>query len=174
MAKEEAIEQALRKIDGVSKLLSRKEVKELPSLLWEDELPEALSTGRYNNGNGIVVATNKRAIFIDKGLMSLTVEDFPYDRISSIEFHTGMMMGDITIYTSGNKAEIKSIPKDQVRPFAEFLRARITSAVPHQSQQASPGGSDDHIAQLERLASLKAQGAITEQEFEAEKSKLLR
>jgi len=171
--REAAIEEALKGIDGVNKFLGKKEIKELPSLLWEDELPEAIATGQYNLKNGIVVATNKRAIFIDKGMMSLTVEDFPYDRVSSIEYHTGMMMGSITIYTSGNKAEIKSVPKNQVRPFAEFLRARISRGVEPQSQPVAAAQSDDRVTQLEKLAALKEQGILTNDEFDAEKKRIL-
>ena len=34
MSKESAIQEALGKVDGVNKFLSRKEIKELPSILW--------------------------------------------------------------------------------------------------------------------------------------------
>jgi len=35
------------------------------------------------------------------------------------------------------------------------------------------GGGDDHVAQLERLAKLKESGALTEQEFERGKARIL-
>jgi len=171
MSKEDAIQEALKNVDGISKFMSKKEIKELPSILWEDELPEALATGTYGTRKGIVVATNRRAVFIDKGLMSLTVEDFPYDRISSIEYHTGMLWGSITIYTSGNKAEIKQVPKDQVRPFAEYLRARVSA--PSTTTPAPTPSAPDRVSQLERLASLKQQGILNDEEFEEEKRKVL-
>ena len=41
-----------------------------------------------------LVATNKRLIFVDKGfVVGLKVEDFPYDKISSIQYETGILMG---------------------------------------------------------------------------------
>ena len=52
-------------INETSKLIGRKEIKELPDILWEDEIVENLIQGFYNNGNGILVATNRRLIFID-------------------------------------------------------------------------------------------------------------
>jgi hypothetical protein len=173
-AKATQIQDTLRGSNGISKLLSRREIKELPSILWEDELPEAIITGLYKNNNGLLVATNRRAIFIDKGWVSLTVEDFPYDKISSIEYHTGLLAGGIDIYASGNKAEIKSVPKDQVRPFAERLRSLISHPMEHHRETtANPQIPDDRINQLERLATLKAQGIINEDEFEAEKKRIL-
>lgn len=38
---------------------------------------------------------------------------------------------------------------------------------------AAPGPEEDVITQLERLGALKAQGIITEEEFQAQKAKLL-
>jgi len=169
------IENAIKSLTGMEKLLGRKEIKELPSILWEDELPEKIVQGLYNNGNGILVATNKRLIFVDKGVFSLKVEDFPYDKISSFQYSTGMLMGGIEIYASGNKAEIKSIAKDQVKPFCEYVRARITKTSPHASMPQAPVAAtkDSVIDQLERLAKLKDQGILTDEEFKEQKQKIL-
>jgi hypothetical protein len=178
MSKEQAIEDALSRIDGVSRFLGRREVKELPNILWEDELPERIAQGLYKNGSGILVATNKRLIFVDKGLLwGLRVEDFPLDKISSIEYQTGIMFGRIIIYASGNKADIEQVDKKSVRDFAEYVRARITKATAHASlpasltaQQSEP---EDAIARLERLARLREVGTITPEEFEQMKRKLI-
>ena len=43
---------------------------------------------------------------------------------------------------------------------------------PQQSPQQG-GGGDDHIAKLKELGELKASGVLTEEEFAAEKAKLL-
>jgi hypothetical protein len=82
----EDIKKQVSSLDGTSMLLGRKEIKELPSILWEDECVEQIIQGTYNNGNGILVATNKRLVFVDKGIIfGLKVEDFPYDKITSIQ-----------------------------------------------------------------------------------------
>ena len=169
------IENAIKNMTGASKFLARKEIKELPSILWEDELPERIVQGSYNNKTGILVATNKRLIFIDKGIFSLKAEDFPYDKISSMQYSTGILMGGIEIYASGNKAEIKNVAKDQVKPFCEYVRARITKTAPHASApQAHIATSKGNIIdQLERLSKLKDKGILTEEEFKEQKQKLL-
>ena len=119
--------------------MGRKEIKELPSILWEDENIERLVQGFYNGGLGILVATNKRLIFVDKGLVyGLKVEDFPYDKITSIQYKTGLLMGEITIFASGNKADISNIEKKQTRTFAEYTRARITASKEHASMPQLP------------------------------------
>ena len=64
--------------------LKRKEIKELPKILSENEKLDNIIQGMYNGGIGILVSTNYRLIFIDKGLLyELKVEDFPLNKITS-------------------------------------------------------------------------------------------
>lgn len=180
----EEVQAQIKSLDGVSRILGMKEIKELPAILWEDEAIERIATGLYANGNGVLVGTNKRLIFVDKGLLyGIRVEDFPYDKITSIQYKTGMLLGEITIFASGNKADIKNMEKGAARSFAEHVRARITSvsasaaatkSEPLQPQvSATQSGDGDVISQLERLAALKVQGILTEEEFLAQKVRIL-
>jgi hypothetical protein len=176
MADIASVEKAIKNLSGGEKFFGRGEIKALPSILWEDELPEKIIQGTYNNGGGILVATNKRLVFVDKGLMSLKVEDFPYDRITSIQYTTGMLMGGIDIYASGNKAEIKNVTKDQVKPFAEYIRARITGASAHASASVSPQTSaegDNPVRKLKQIKEMLDAGLISQAEYEAKKTELL-
>lgn len=175
----EEVQKALENnADGVN-FLGKKELKELPNILWEDELPEKVVQGFYKNGNGILVCTNSRLIFINKGLMSLKVEDFPLKNISSIQYETGILMGKITIFASGNRADIGNIEKAYVRNFAEYVRAKISDIGKSSasSQPIQPTGTqvadDEIIAQLERLAVLKEKGILTDEEFTAQKARIL-
>ena len=165
-------------IDGVGRLLGRMEIKELPNILWEYELIEDLVQGRYQNKNGLLVATSKRLIFIDKGFFGkLTVEEFPFDKISSIQYQAGLLLGTITIFASGNKAEIENVDKKRVKAFGNYLRTRIsdigTKDAGSQSPMPNNAQQDDTISQLERLAALKEQGILTEDEFQKQKQAIL-
>jgi hypothetical protein len=156
-----------------ARFLGRKEIKELPKILWDDEMIEQLVQGTYNVGTGVLVATNKRLIFVDKGIGKLRVEDFPYDKISSIQYETGWMSGTITIFASGNKAEIKNVVKDSCKGFADYVRARISPVSESVQTKAAPTAGTDLVDQLERLGKLKDQGILTEEEFTAQKTKIL-
>ena len=174
----EEIREQLKNVDGVSHLLGRKEVNELPAILWEDESVEHMLQGIYNNGLGVLFATNKRLVLIDKGLIfGLKVEDFPYDKITSIQYETGLMFGKLTIFASGNRAEITQCDKTQVRAFAEYVRARISgkqeSKAPGAVTAPKGGDADDVISKLERLAKLMEQGILTEEEFSVQKARIL-
>lgn len=171
------IQSQIKKLDGVSSFLAKKEIKELPNILWHDEELKGLIQGMYNNGNGLLVATNSRLIFVNKKLLGgIVVEDFPYDKISSIQYETGLMFGKITIYTSGNKAIIEQTDKKQARTFCDEARERISNkpAATAPIPVAAPAGAQIDIAdQLQKLAVLKDSGILTEEEFQTQKKKLL-
>jgi Bacterial PH domain len=199
----EEIQQQVSAVEGGSRFLARKEIKELPSILGAGERVEQLAPGFYNGGIGLLVATNRRIVFVDKGMLyGLRVEDFPYDRINSIQYKTGLLLGEITIFASGNRAEISQVEKSVVRQFGDYVRARIDrpaaqaaaapgarppaagGAMPTAASQGAPppmpppqlpaAADDVIISKLERLAVLKQQGILTEQEFLEQKTRILR
>jgi len=170
----EEIKSQIRSIDGMAKFLGKREIKELPNILWENENVEKLIQGTYNNGNGILICTNKRLIFIDKGMLfGLQVEDFPLDKISSIQYSTGILLGKLTIFASGNKAVIDNVDKLQVRVFGDFVTNKINSKDKNKNLIKVESSEDDIISKLERLATLKEKGILTDEEFLAQKNKIL-
>jgi hypothetical protein len=180
---EKDVVQMINRLPLGGKFVGRREVKELPNILWDDEQVVDLVQGFYNNGTGILVATQKRLLFVDKGMLGgLKVEDFPLDKISSLQYSTGFLLGEITVFTSGNKAVIKNVDKGQTRTFAEGVRARIASmsAAPKASApspasvQHSPQSTvSDLTGELAKLGALKTQGLLSDEEFAAAKKKLL-
>lgn len=174
--REEIISQ-IRNQSNMSKFLAKREVKELPSILWEDEIVENIVQGMYANNFGLLVATNKRLLFIDKGLIRLVVEDFPYDKITSLQYETGLVQGRIIVFVSGNRAEIRNIEKAAVKNFTEFVRARVTtiqdSAVPSSGSKVKSVDSDGMVEQLQKLAIMHKKGMLTDSEFMNAKKKLL-
>jgi len=157
-------------IDNVSQFFGRKEIKELPNILATSETIDNLVSGIYNGGFGLLVSTNRRLIFIDKGLVyGLKVEDFPLDKITSIQYETGLMFGEIKIHTSANIAKIEQVEKKTAQNFAEFIRDKLSQpkeSVPNVSQP-------DILGQIEKLAKLKESGILSEEEFFEQKKKLL-
>jgi hypothetical protein len=127
-SKLEQITTQIQNIDGLSKYLEKKEIKELPNILLDNENVENLINGTYNDSNGILVATNKRLIFINKGFLhGLNVTDFPYDIVSSIQYTTGLLFGKLTIFASGNKVVIENVDKQRVQIFSDFVKNKIPS-----------------------------------------------
>lgn len=150
--------------------LKMKEVKELPKILRKNEKIENIIKGEYNGGIGILVCTIERLIFIDKGLFyGLKVESFPLNKINSIQYETGIMLGKLKIYSSGNTTVIDNVEKVTVRKFAEFVREKIESI----EKENSIKPEISVYEKLEKLGKLKENGILTEEEFKIEKQKLL-
>lgn len=109
-----------------------REFKNLESHLWEGETVEMTCAGQYGRGKGLLVLTNTRLLFTFHGITSQTTEDFPLNRVTSIQWSAGMLRGTITIFASGNKAEIEDVFKADGKPIVDRVRAII-------SAQAVPG-----------------------------------
>ncbi|WP_237341925.1 PH domain-containing protein [Williamsia soli] len=103
-----------------------REFKNLESHLWEGETVEMACGGQYGNGQGILVLTNTRLLFTFHGITSQTNEDFPFSKISSIQWSAGMLMGTVTIFASGNKAEINNVSKSDGKPIVDRVRGIIS------------------------------------------------
>jgi hypothetical protein len=113
-------------MDGFSAFLGRKEINKLPEIMIEGEEFEHIIQGMYKEKQGVLVATNLRLIFIDVGLLyGSSVEDFGYDKITSLQYETGLLFGKITILASGNKAVIDKLQKIPAKQFSDLVRANI-------------------------------------------------
>lgn len=161
-----------------STLGAKREIQKLPEVLWEGETVLMLATGVYGKGNGLVAMTDQRLIFLRHGVVSQQVEDFPYGRISSVQWSGGMITGTLQVFASGNKAEIKQMPKDQGKELADALRARISGVVPGTPPAGpagvpAPAGGQDIAGRLATLDGLRSQGLVTEEEYAQRRAQIL-
>jgi hypothetical protein len=159
-----------------AKVGAGREIKRLLNYLWEGETVDQMTTGVYGKGIGLVVLTDRRLLFVQDGIMSQTSEDFPMDKVSSVQWASGMMMGKITIFASGNKSEITNVNKDDGKEIVDKIR-HVLSAPPEPTPPAPaaspPPAAADPIEQLKRLGELRDAGVLTPEEFDAKKSDLL-
>ena len=154
------------------KLGSGREIKKLESHLWDGETVRSMTSGTYGKGTGLVVMTDRRLLFVQDGIMSKTTEDFPYSKISSVSWQSGVLMGTIVVFASGNKAEIKNVNKDDGKAMVDALREQLADS-PAQPAAPATAAPVDVADQLIKLAGLRDQGILTEEEFTAQKAKLL-
>jgi hypothetical protein len=160
-----------------SRLGLKKELKTLPSYLAEGEQVLNLSSGLYDGANGLVVLTDRRVFFLSAGISNSRFEDFGYDKITSVQTSSSMMFGEITIHASGNKAEMKNMMKDRVKEIGEYVRNQINAPKPPPETPATAPvaapPSDDPADQIRKLAALRDEGILTEEEFAAKKRQIL-
>ena len=135
------------------------------SHIWRD-------SGRSFN-SGVVVATDRRVIFLDKGIVSTEVAELTYKSIESISYSGGMMWGSLKFGLVGaTTLPIENVkPKEQAKVFADTVRKHLnagpTVAAPTVVQTASA------MDELEKAAALYERGLLTAEEFAAKKAQLL-
>lgn len=178
------------------KIGAKREIRKLVEYLWEGETVRHMVSGTYGNGTGLIVLTDRRLLFVKDGWATKTTEDFPLDKISSVQWSSGPLLGKLTVFASGNKAEIVNVQKLTGKVIADTIRERLASgplypprppepaaqpAAPpppavHQATPPPHGGQvagDDVFAALEKLGQLRDKGYITAEDFEAKKKELL-
>jgi hypothetical protein len=155
----------------------RRELKKLPELLGEAEAVLNLARGEYDGKEGLIVTTDRRIMFVEQGVIRSNLEDFPYEKVSSVKTETGLRSGKITIFASGNKAELKDIhPKQRTTEIGDYVRGRIgAGSRPEPSEAAAPPPQpqDSIVDQLTKLGELRDAGILTADEFDAKKTELL-
>ncbi len=173
------IEQAKSRM--ATKFGGKRELRKLQEHVWPGETVERMATGAYGGGLGLLVMTDKRLIFLKEGMMSSTLEDFPFEKITSIQWSTGMIQGKIIIFLSGNKGEITNVDKSDGKAIADAVRARISNL--HSDQAATPAPSvpstspqpaaHSPLELMQQLEVMKASGFISEEEYAAKRADIL-
>ena len=128
--------------------------------------------GKDSVRNGIFLATNKKLVFYAKKITGYDLEVFPYSKISSFEMGKEFLGHYISFFSSGNKAKMKWIKmkKEDVKDFVDCVNSMIGKK---NEIKNSEGPSLDITEQIKKLAELKDQGVLTEEEFQSKKKDLL-
>lgn len=192
----EELQAQIQTLDVVDTFGTKKELKYLPDILADTEDVLALTSGFMHGHTWLIVCTDKRVIFLDKGMFyGLQQRETPLERVNSIEQQTGLISGTIGIGDGAEMMQLKEVPKKTVRPFVEVVnKAREALKAGTVAPQLSPNfvnvegagagtGSDqqpspapktlDIVSQLERLADLRDRGVLTDDEFQNQKNKIL-
>lgn len=159
------------------RLGSNREIKRLADFLWDDEEVARMVGGRYGGGTGLLVLTDRRLLFVKHGRMKQTLEDFPLDKVSSVQWSSGLALGKLTIFASGNKAEVDQLQKKDGKDLADHVREVIAVGSASSDQISTPATSSSGPAsvadELRKLGELRDAGVLTEDEFATQKARLL-
>ncbi len=126
--------------------------------------------------NKIYMVTNRRVLKLE-GLFAKIHRDASLDKINDMDLEQGLLgrllgYGDLGISTANEDASVTYHFLDDP---VEFKRQALMSREAARPS-ATPGGAAtdaDPVGQLERLATLREKGVVTEEEFQAAKAQLL-
>ncbi len=119
---------------------SGREVKRLHQHLWENEDVDSICVGTYGRGQGLLVLTNRRLFFLHLGAVrGTTEEDFPFAKISSVKWSSGIISGTVTVSLAGNsEAEIRNVNRQDGKAITDRARAVIAGEVLRGSAESHP------------------------------------
>jgi hypothetical protein len=147
---------------------TRKELNALPEILDADESLISFASGFLDGNTWLIVLTDKRVIFLDKGMFfGMKQISIDLSKINAVQNSSGLIFGGIVIGDGARSYEITNISKKSASGFSDKVRSAMSA------RQSGGTGTVDRVAQLERLAALRTSGALDEREFQAEKAKLI-
>ena len=160
---------------------TKKEINYLPQIMIEGEEIRALTSGFLGNRTILAVCTNRRIIFLDKGMFfGLRQWQMALDRVQSIDGSYIILFGTIRIWDGAAAINMNLVLASTIDPFIKATRAAIDEfrkinfrEVTGAAASAAAPAQQDVASQLERLAKLKEAGHLTEEEFQAQKAKIL-
>lgn len=159
----------IRKIPNADDPERTPEVKLLARELNEGEPVLAMAFCDYADRFGCLFATDRRLIYIYKGLLwGSRVESFYYRKLSSISCKCDLLHDTIHLRYGGGKISFKEADMNQ----APYLISQVNRCMASSENTVS---SEPLLLtdQLERLAALHASGVLSDTEFQAAKDKLL-
>ncbi|ERK48506.1 PH domain-containing protein [Leptotrichia sp. oral taxon 879] len=148
---------------------TKKEVKELTNIINDDEIITYATSGVYDGHTWLVVSTNKRIIFLDKGMLfGVNQIEIPLSKVNAVKYKKGLFVGEIEIWDGASMFRVKSVLKKTLIPFINAVNNSIEEM---KKTQNSPKLSvADEIMKFKRLLD---EGVITQEEFDKKKKELL-
>lgn len=126
-----------------------------------------MGNGKNAQRNGALLLTNSRLLFVHKGLLSSEARVMALTKITGRDGNEQFDITTVNFRASrGEKLTVK-IPRDAEKFFAA-LDAQLARLSPSSDDQG-----EERIRRLERLTNLLEKGVLTEEEFQAEKKRVL-
>ncbi len=124
------------------------------------------------------VITSQRLIF-RQGVIGKSGIEIPLERVNNVNFNQSVFerllgAGDLLIESGGEDGQQRFTDIRHPDKVQNLVHATVESLIQRRAGYAAPQNAGGDIAeQLERLEGLLQRGTITQQEFEAQKRKLL-
>jgi hypothetical protein len=152
---------------------TQKEIRALPKILVEGERILALTSGFMNKSTWLLVCTDSRLIFLNRGMFfGLRQIQIPLERVQSIDHSFVLVFGNISVWDGASSVGIGMVLKSSIMPFVRATEEAM-SAIKRQGKRSASTPTHDIASQLERLAALRDRGVLTLEEFEQQKRKIL-
>ncbi len=124
--------------------------------------------GRGWTQHDYLIITDKRVIVWGRGLFSKNVETFNYEKITNVQAHQGLLLGEIEFNVFGTKERFKNMARTDVLIAKKMIEEGISE---QQSRSSTVVLSPEE--RLEKLVQMLEKNMITKKEFEQQKKRIL-
>jgi len=168
---------------------TKKELKVLPDYLEPDEIVFALTSGimvqtetsnsfDFGTNTWLVVLTNDRFLFLDAAMLTSSVDtqSIRHDRVQAVSASQGWVLGKIMVDLGSRVLTIDNCQKATVKVVADLANKwlkELSNKKSAASSQVQSSPEESPLDKLEKLAKLHAMGALSDEEFNAAKQKVL-
>ncbi len=118
----------LHKIGLSFTFFGRAEVKELMHILDSDEIIYHCTYGWYQGGSGLLLATDRRMLLVDKRPFFLNLEDLRYEMITEVDFAGRLLDASLHLHTGSKKLSFRSLSDGRLRKTCRYVQDKITQA----------------------------------------------
>jgi len=163
----------LKRENGDDRFFTGREIKMLPEVLHADERLISLCSGFTDGTTWLIVLTDRRIVLLDKGMFwGMKEISIDLNKVNSISQKSGLFLAKITVGDGAAGYVIDMVAKKAAASFTQ----KANETLGNLRTGGAPGRSfeDDRTSQLERIASLRASGALSESEFLGEKRRILK
>ena len=106
------------------------EVKHLPGILNKDEVVKyVIYAGIQAVGNGLLIATDSRLLFVDKSRSGVTTKEFSYDKITYVSYKKGAVLGKMFLFEDGYRTVFQGLSNDEAEGFAQYITWFISESL---------------------------------------------
>ena len=98
------------------------EVEYLPSVLKEGEVVKYVVDPWLDGvGDGLLVATDSRLLFLDKSRSGVTKKEYAYDKITYVSYKKDAVFGKVFLFEDGYRSVFESLDHSEAEGFARYI-----------------------------------------------------
>ncbi len=115
----------------------RAEARYLPSVIHQNEHVMAAVYGRSKNGSAMLVATDRRVLYVDKKPMFTTCDEISYEVVAGVgQSQKNGLVAGITLFTRMGNYTINYATIKSAQKFKEYIESSRLEGSPHHDGDA--------------------------------------
>lgn len=127
------IKQELIKAGATNYIMLRAELRRLPGIVQKDETIGGIAYGRTDTGPALLVATDKRVIYVDNKIFYDRSDEINYDVVSGVSLNKQGRYSGVVLHTRLGDFKFKFVRTTMAQRFVRYIEQRQLLTQPEAS-----------------------------------------